>query len=151
MPRPPSIDAARIARRRREVALDHAAGRINDEEYIAAARELRKAPAPEPATSTVTADVATGYLRDIGRMWDAANEQERADLLHAIYSRVTVRRDSFESVELTPDAYAHGLALSMRETVLASPAGAGAAGAHRRIVRVPIVGRREWLQLARSA
>jgi DNA invertase Pin-like site-specific DNA recombinase len=68
VPMQPSIDGARIARRRREVALDHAAGKINDEEYIAAARELRKAPAPEPTTSIVTADTAIGYIRDLGRL-----------------------------------------------------------------------------------
>lgn len=85
-------------------------------------------------------------------LWRRANEQERADLLHAIYARITVTRDGFVEAELTPAAYAHGLALAMREAfVLAPPAGAGAATTVRRVVRIPIVGRRAWLKLARRS
>lgn len=63
------------------------------------------------------------------------------------FERVTVTREGFDGAELTPSAYAKGLALAMRETVVAPPDGSRG----MRTVRIPIVGRREWLKLGRSA
>ena len=48
---------------------------------------------------------------------------EKADLLHAIYDRITVAGRRIVSVRLTPSAYAHGLALALPEAVMARPTG----------------------------
>jgi hypothetical protein len=139
---PERLDAARLARRRRELALDHAAGRVDDETYLASVHALRTT-APDVIrneTTKVSAIRAVEYLRDLATLWPQATESERSELLHAIYARVTVTRDGFDSVELTPHADAHGVALAMPETVLASPAGAGAAHGRGRSHR-PVPGR----------
>jgi DNA invertase Pin-like site-specific DNA recombinase len=121
---PDTLDAARLARRRRELALDHAAGRVDDETYLASVHALRTAPdVIRSNTTKVSAGRAVEYLRDLAALWPHATESERSELLHAIYARITVTRDGFDSVELTPDANAHGMALAMPETVVASPAG----------------------------
>ena len=50
---------------------------------------------------------------------------ERADLLHAIYERITVAGPESVGVRLTAAAYAHGLALALPEKVaVACPTGA---------------------------
>jgi hypothetical protein len=44
-------------------------------------------------------------------------------LHHAIYAGITVAGEGYVEAELTPEAYAHGLALAMHESfVLAPPA-----------------------------
>ena len=50
--------------------------------------------------------------------------EEKADLLHAIYDRITVAGPKIVGVRLTQAAYAHGLALALPEKVeLARPTG----------------------------
>jgi hypothetical protein len=50
--------------------------------------------------------------------WRAAEvPAERADVLHAIYDRITIAGRKIVSVKLTPSAYAHGFALSLPEKV----------------------------------
>ncbi len=115
---PERLRSARLARRRRELALDHAAGHIDDEAYLTRVHTLRAdaTKVVEASTETVEAATAVTYMRNLSDLWPKATESERSDLLHAIYSRVTVTRDRFVSVELTPHAYAHGMALVMPET-----------------------------------
>lgn len=49
---------------------------------------------------------------------------EKAELLHAIYDRMTIAGRKIVSVRLTPSAYAHGLALALPEKVaMARPTG----------------------------
>jgi len=114
--RPVALDVARVQRRKRQLALDHAAGSLTDDEYLKLAHAIPEEAPPAPREAKVTATQAVAYLRDLDSLWEAATDQERADLLHAIYTRITVTRDGFVGAELTPDAYAHGLALSMRES-----------------------------------
>ena len=50
--------------------------------------------------------------------------KEKADLMHAIYDRITVAGPEIVGVRLTQAAYAHGLALALPEKVeLARPTG----------------------------
>jgi len=73
--------------------------------------------------------------------------KEKADLMHAIYERITVAGPEIVGVRLTQAAYAHGLALALPEKVgLARPTGVG-----RGITTytIPIEGRDEWLAAAR--
>jgi hypothetical protein len=73
---------------------------------------------------------------------------ERADLLHAVYDRITVAGRRIVSVRLTPSAYAHGFALALPEkVVLARPTGVGRALA---TYTIPIEGQHEWVAAAGS-
>jgi hypothetical protein len=49
--------------------------------------------------------------------------EEKSDLVHAIYQRITVAGERFVSALLTPAAYAHGLALCLPQVVMARPTG----------------------------
>ncbi len=63
--------------------------------------------------------------------------KEKADVLHAIYDRVTVAGPEIVGVRLTQAAYAHGLALALPEKVeMARPTGFNRADATN--IRIPI-------------
>jgi hypothetical protein len=80
-------------------------------------------------------------------MRTAAVPKEKADLMHAIYERITVAGPEIVGVRLTPAAYAHGLALALPEKVaMARPTGVGRAIS---TYSIPIEGRDEWLAAAR--
>jgi hypothetical protein len=84
--------------------------------------------------------VAPGVVSDVE---GAEVPAEKADLLHAIYDRITVAGRSIVSVRLTPSAYAHGLALALPEKVaVARPTGFNRADAIN--IRIPIEGAGEW-------
>jgi len=81
--------------------------------------------------------------------WRAAEPPaEKADLLHAIYDRITVAGRRIVSIRLTPSAYAHGVARSRypKRLAVARPTGVGRALA---TYEIPIEGRDEWLAAAR--
>ena len=65
------------------------------------------------------------WLRAIGEAIQTADvPKERADLMHAIYERITVAGPEIMGVRLTQAAYAHGLALALPEKVeMARPTG----------------------------
>jgi redox-sensitive bicupin YhaK (pirin superfamily) len=72
----------------------------------------------------VPAHRAVEWLRVLGETWVSADIPEaRADLLHAIYERITVVGRSVVSVRLTQAAYKHGLALALPDAVMARPEG----------------------------
>ena len=149
-PRPVTLDKARIDRQIRDLALEHAAGRLEDEVYLERLREFRDAKDNLERTSAdgITAERAVAWLRALSETWRAAEvPAERADLLHAIYDRITVAGRRIVSVRLTPSAYAHGFALALPEkVVLARPTGVGRAIS---TYTIPIEGRDEWLAAAR--
>ena len=88
------------------------------------------------------------WLRALSATWRAAEvPAEKADLLHAIYDRITVAGPEIVGVRLTQAAYAHGLALALPEKVeMARPTGVGRAIS---ACEIPIEGRDEWLAAAR--
>ncbi len=128
--RPPvPIDRARIERQMRDLALDHAAGRIADADYLArhdALREELSAVQEEPRPGT-SAERALQWLEALAETWHQADLPEaKAELLHAIYERIIVAGRRIVSVRLTQAAYEHGLALALPEEVqcvMARPAG----------------------------
>ena len=126
-PRPIAMDRARIERQMRDLALDHAAGRLEDDVYLARLRELRGAKDGLEHTSSegITAERAIAWLRTLSAAWTGADVPEaKADLLHAIYERIVVSGRKIVSVRLTPAAYAHGLALALPDKVaMARPTG----------------------------
>jgi len=64
-------------------------------------------------------------LRALGQSFQAADApKEKADLMHAIYKRITVAGPEIVGVRLTAAAYGHGLALALPEQVaMARPTG----------------------------
>ena len=124
--RPVTLDKVRVQRQLRELAVDHAEGRIGDEAYMAQVKELRRklATFKEPTSGQVPAQHATEWLRALGETLRAADVPEaKSDLLHAIYERIAVAGPEFVTAYLTPAAYAHGLAALLLEVVMAPPAG----------------------------
>lgn len=124
-PRPVALDRARIDRQIRELALEHAAGHLEDEVYLERLRELREAKDSAERTNGegVAAERAIKWLRALSATWtDADVPEAKADVLHAIYDQIVVTGREIVSVRLTPSAYAHGLALALPTKVaLARP------------------------------
>lgn len=149
-PRPVALDQARIDRQIRELALEHAADRIEDAVYLERLHELRDAKdsLERKSADGISPERAVEWLKAMSATWRAAQAPaEKADLLHAIYDRITVAGRKIVSVRLTPSAYAHGFAVALPEkVVLARPTGVGRALA---TYELPIEGRDEWLAAAR--
>jgi DNA invertase Pin-like site-specific DNA recombinase len=124
--RPISIDTRRLEKQMRELALEHVAGRIGDDAYLARIGHLRAGLADllEAPAGGVTAERAVTWLRAIGETWQHADvPQAKAELLHAIYERIEVVGRQIVGARLTPAAYDHGLAVLLPEVVMAPPAG----------------------------
>jgi hypothetical protein len=149
--RPVGIDRARIDRQMREVALQHVAGGLDDASYLARLNELRAQlkTLDDHASAGVPPDRAVAWLRILGETWRHADEPEaKADLLHAIYARITVAGPSIVSARLTPSAEAHGLALALPQVVMARPTGVRRAHAHLGFRQILIEGADEWRSAA---
>jgi len=125
--RPVEMDRARIDRRIRELALEHAAGRLGDDAYLARLKVLREArdAIAEGSEIGVSAQRAIEWLRALAESVQHADvAKEKADLMHAIYERITVAGLRIVGIRLTSAAYAHGLALALPEKVaMARPTG----------------------------
>lgn len=96
-PAPATIDAMRVEKRKRDLALAHAAGTIDDDAYLARMAELRKVQPRRVEDATVDSAAAIELLRNVARVWEAAaTDEARSELLHAIYERIVVslRTDS---------------------------------------------------------
>jgi len=113
---PVAIDRARIDRQMRELALEHAAGSLGDDAYLArlkvhaaAAGRGHRADGCR-ATGRACARVAARPRRVAPA---PEKSKEKADLMHAIYDRITVTGPEIVGVRLTQAAYAHGLALAL--------------------------------------
>lgn len=146
-PRPVALDRARIDRQIRELALEHAAGHVEDEVYLERLRELREAKDDVERTrgERVAAERAIEWLRALSATWtDADVPEAKADVLHAIYERIVVTGRTIVSIRLTPSAYAHGLALALPDRVaMARPTGVGRA---LTAYEMPIESRGEWVE-----
>jgi hypothetical protein len=149
-----TVDESRLERQKRELALQHAADKIDDGTYLARMAELRNARPVATESPAVPADVAVSWLRNLAALWnaDGVTQDARAQLLRAVYERIEVTRDGLARVHLTADAHRRGLALVMPESVtvdrvMARPAGLGLTTAAA-VVRVPIAGREDWAALA---
>jgi truncated hemoglobin YjbI len=124
--RPVTLDKVRVERQLRELALDHAAGRVGDDAYMAKVKEARGrlAAFDQPEAGHVPSKRAAAWLAALGETLQSADVPEaKADLIHAIYERIVVVGPEFVRACLTPAAYAHGLAALLPEVVMASPAG----------------------------
>jgi DNA invertase Pin-like site-specific DNA recombinase len=123
---PIAIERGRVERQIKDLALDHAAERIDDEAYMARLGQLReqRAAIDEGQRVRVTAERAVEWLRAFAKAIVAADlPKERADLVHAIYERIVVAGPTFVSARLTPAAYERGMALALPQVVMARPTG----------------------------
>jgi len=115
-------------------------------EYLARLRALREQrdAIVERTAQGLPGQRAVEWLRALGESFQAADiPKEKADLMHAIYERITVAGPLIVGVRLTQAAYAHGLALALPEKVeMARPTGVGSA---LTAYGMPIEGRDEWL------
>ena len=99
--------ARRIERQIRELALEYAAGRIEDAVYLERLHELRHARENLERTNAdgISPERAVAWLQALSATWRAAEvPAEKADLLHAIYDRIVVAGRSIVSVRFTPSA-----------------------------------------------
>ena len=75
--------------------------------------ELRRLRPARVEDATVDAEAAIALLRNVAALWkSAASDEARSELLHAVYERIVVTRDSIVEVHLTPHAFRHGFALA---------------------------------------
>ncbi len=123
---PIAIERGRVERQIKDLALEHAAERIDDEAYMARLAQLRaqRAAIDEGQQVRVTAERAVEWLRAFAQAVVAADlPKERADLVHATYERIVVAGPRFVSARLTPAAYERGMALALPQVVMARPTG----------------------------
>jgi hypothetical protein len=111
----------------RDLALEHAAGGLGDDTYLArpkALREQRDAIAERTAAG-LPGHRAVEWLRALSESIQIADvPKDRADLIHAICERIAMAGPEIVGVRLTAAAYAHGLALALPEkVVMARPTG----------------------------
>jgi hypothetical protein len=118
------IDRGRIERRRRELALGMAAGRMSERAFLASVRRLNEEEAilgERQPRRVADATRAVEYIRNFAGSWAKAKPPTRATMIQSVYEEVIVRGEEFVSVRLTPEAYAHGLALALPQEVLVTP------------------------------
>ena len=118
---PSDVSRARVERMKRDLALAHAAGGLDDATYLARMATLRTelatAAEREPTHAVASADKVIATLRALPVTWAMATPDGRAELLNAIHERMVVRGPEFVSACLTPDAYAMGRARALPEHV----------------------------------
>jgi hypothetical protein len=89
--------------------------------FLAALRRLNEEDAalvdPRPRRAADGAK-AVEYIRNFAASWAKAKPPTKAAMIQSLYQEVVVRGEEFVSVRLTPEAYAHGLALALPEEVV---------------------------------
>ena len=124
--RPVTMDRARLERQMRELALEHAAARLDDAEYLARMAHLRgelEIVGAQPARD-LPARRATEWLDALAETWQKTDlVEEKSDVIHAVYERIVIEGPRFVGLRLTPAAYRHGLTLALPDAVMARPTG----------------------------
>jgi DNA invertase Pin-like site-specific DNA recombinase len=118
------IERGRLEHARRLLALDVASGRIVERAFLAAIRRLTEEARTDdvgPARRSVDAAKAMEYIRNFASSWAKAKPPTKATMIQALYEEIVVKGPEFVSVRLTPQAYAHGLALALPQEVLVPP------------------------------
>jgi len=91
--RPVTMDRARLERQMRELALELAAARLDDAEYLARMARLRgdlEILGSQPARD-LPARRATEWLDALAETWQKADlVEEKSDVIHAIYERIVI-------------------------------------------------------------
>jgi hypothetical protein len=110
-----------MERRRQELAFDVPAGCMKERAFLAAMR----GPHQEHAALTdhlprknIDGGTAVEYIRTFAASWAKPKPPTRATIIQSVYEEIVVRGEEFVSVRLTPEAYAHDLALAPAEVVV---------------------------------
>lgn len=118
-PAPATIDTMRIEKRKRDLALSHAAGTIDDDAYLARMAELRSVQPREVEDTPVDAAAAIALLKNVAMLWtSAASDETRSELIHVVYERIVVARDRVVEVHLSAHAFRNGFGLALPESVV---------------------------------
>ncbi len=104
--RPVDVNRARLERMKRELALDHAAGRLDDQSYLAQVAVLREETTEidpgQRSGNPIAADKVVAKLRALPETWAKATPAGRAELLSSIYERIIVRARSSSALDSPP-------------------------------------------------
>jgi len=118
------VDLGRLERRRRELALDVAAGRMGERAFLAAVRPLNEEEVAlvnhRPRTGVDSAK-AVEYIRNFAASWAKANAPTTATMIQSLYGEIVVRAEEFVSVRLSPEAFAYGLSLALPHEIWVPP------------------------------
>jgi len=103
--RPVTMDRARLECQMREIALEHAAARLDDEEYLTRMAHLRGEL--EVVGAKLARDLparrAAEWLDALAETWQKADlVEEKSDVIHAAYERIVVEGPPFVGLRLTP-------------------------------------------------
>ena len=115
--RPVTMDRARLERQMRDLALEHAAARVHDADYLARMARLREQldAAETQRAHDPPAQRALEWLDVLAETWHKTDlAEEKSDVIHAVYERIVIEGPRFIGLRLTPAAYQHGLALALR-------------------------------------
>ena len=97
---------------------------MSDRAFLAAIRKLNEEEAAltdgQPRRSLDGAK-AIEYIRNFAASWAKAKAPTRATMIQSLYGEIVVRGAEFVSVRLSPEAYAHGLALALPQEVVVAP------------------------------
>ncbi len=124
--RPVTMDRARLERQMRDLALEHAAARVHDTDYLARMARLREQldAAETQQAHDLPAQRALEWLDALAETWHKTDlVEEKSDVIHAVYERIFIEGPRFVGLRLTPAAYQHGLALALPDAVMARPTG----------------------------
>ena len=89
----------------RELALEHAAGSLGDDAYLARLKVLRQQQdaVTERTAAGLPAERALEWLRALGESLQGPEKsKEKADLLHAIYDRIVVAGSEHRGCQADP-------------------------------------------------
>jgi hypothetical protein len=98
--------------------------RIRAQAFLAAIRRLSEGGGSDRrgrvSRRSLDAATAMAYIRNFASSWAKAKPATKATMVRLLYEEVVVRGSEFVSVRLTPEAYAHGLALAPPQEVVGS-------------------------------
>lgn len=124
--RPVTMDRARLERQMRELALEHAAARIDDAAYLDRMARLRDQldTIGTQQAHDLPGQRALEWLDALAETWHKTElVEKKSDVIHAVYERIVIEGPRFVGLRLTPAAYRHGLALALPDAVMARPTG----------------------------
>ena len=114
----------------RDLALEHAAARVDDADYLSRMSRLwEQLDAVEVQRAhDLPAQRALEWLDALAETWQKTDlVEEQSDVIHAVYERIVIEGPRFFGVRLRPAAYKRGLALALPDAVMARPTGFGPA------------------------
>jgi hypothetical protein len=142
-----------VDRRRRDLALAHADGRLTDEEYLEARRQLERETEAPAVHGAIDAAAVVRWVRDLPRLWEYADPDQRRELVNLVYDRIVVEGTRFVEAIPTPYAMARGLPALLPERVTCwnGEPGRVAPITSNHGLSIPVRGRRELLRAMRRS